>query len=69
MPKYEVTMMVRATARRFIDAKNEQDAITKAKKMLLDADGTTPKKNSLLAFAWDFPHCFIYGGETIDEDE
>lgn len=69
MRKYEVTLLSNAKATRIVEAKDEQDAIKKAKKMLFDADGVTPKKNALMAFTWDFPHGFTYGGKFGEEEE
>lgn len=69
MGRYEVTLLTNGKVTRIVEGKNEQDAIQKVKKMLFDTDGVTPKKNALVAFAWDFPHGFTYGGERGEEDE
>ena len=68
MRKYEVTFLASGKATRIVEAKDKKDALQKAKKMLFDADGVTPKKSALMAFAWDFPHGYTYGDDGVELD-
>lgn len=54
--RYKVTLKIEGEAQRMVVAASEQEAVALAKKMLLEADGQTPKKNALPAFCWDMDH-------------
>lgn len=54
--KYTVNITVHGSVQRVVRAKSEEEALSIAKALLLQADGQTPKDKMLDAFCWDVWH-------------
>lgn len=68
--RYKVTLKIDGEAQRVVTASSEKEAVELTKKMLLEADGQTPKKNALPAFCWDVNHgwAFLHWDEMLPEE-
>lgn len=58
--RYKVRLSVSGDVERVISATSEDDALRKAKQLLFESDGQTPKAKMLQAFCWDFDRDYIY---------
>lgn len=58
--RYKVRFTVSGDVERVISATSEGEALRKAKQLLLESDGQTPKAKMLQAFCWEFERDHTY---------
>ena len=66
--QFSVSLYLSGDATRHVMAVDKADAIKKVSSMLLEADGTTPKKTALVAFSWSFPSPHVRDLNGRDSD-
>lgn len=58
--RYKVNFSIGGSVERVISATSEGEALRKAKQLLLESDGQTPKAKMLQAFCWEFEKDHTY---------